>query len=71
MNAALRPLYPHQERAVDATRASMAAGKRRVMAQSPTGSGKTVLAARIIKSARAKRKRVAFVVLPDQAGQAA
>lgn len=59
---ALRPLRPHQERALDALRASLAAGKRRPMLQAPTGFGKTLLAAHIIRGALDKNKRVAFTV---------
>jgi DNA repair protein RadD len=59
---ALRALRPHQERALDALRASLAAGKRRPMLMAPTGAGKTLLAAHIIKRALAKGRRVAFVV---------
>jgi superfamily II DNA or RNA helicase len=60
--AALRPLRPHQERALEASRASLAAGKRRPMLQAPTGFGKTLLAAHIIRRALDKGKRVAFTV---------
>ena len=59
---ALRPLRPHQERALDALRASLAAGRRRPLLQMPTGAGKTLLAAHIIRRALDKGKRVAFVV---------
>jgi DNA repair protein RadD len=59
---ALRALRPHQERALDALRASLAAGKRRPMLMAPTGAGKTLLAAHIIKRALDKGKRVAFTV---------
>jgi DNA repair protein RadD len=59
---ALRPLRPHQERALAALRASLAAGKRRPMLQAPTGFGKTLTAAHIIRRALDKGKRVAFVV---------
>ena len=60
--AALRPLRPHQERALEALRQSHAAGKRRPMVQAPTGAGKTLLAAHIIRLALAKGKRVIFTV---------
>jgi DNA repair protein RadD len=62
LSAALRPLRPHQERALDALRASLAAGKRRPMLQAPTGFGKTLMSAHIIKRTLDKGKRVAFVV---------
>ena len=59
---ALRSLRPHQERALEALRASISAGKRRPMLQAPTGFGKTLSAAWIIQMALDKGKRVAFVV---------
>jgi DNA repair protein RadD len=59
---ALRPLRPHQERALDALRASLTAGRRRPMLQAPTGFGKTLTAAHIIQRAPDKGKRVAFTV---------
>jgi DNA repair protein RadD len=59
---ALRPLRPHQERALENTRLSLASGHRRTMVQAPTGFGKTLTAAHIIRRARAKGNRVAFVV---------
>jgi DNA repair protein RadD len=62
VTTALRPLRPHQERAIDALRQSMAAGHRRPMLQMPTGSGKTLTAAHIVSSALDKGNRVAFVV---------
>src|ERR1700722_20741587 len=71
MTAALRPLRPHQERALESLRASLASGHRRPMLQAPTGFGKTLTAAHIIQRALDKGKRVAFVVprksLIDQA----
>ena len=62
LSAALRPLRPHQERALEALRGSLAAGHRRPMLQAPTGFGKTLTAAHIIQRALDKGKRVAFVV---------
>ena len=58
----LRPLRLHQDRALEALRASLAAGHRRPMLQLPTGAGKTRIAAEIIKRALDKGKRVAFTV---------
>ena len=58
----LRPLRPHQERALEALHASLATGHRRPMLQMPTGAGKTLLAAHIIRRALDKGKRVAFTV---------
>ena len=62
MSASLRPLHPHQERALEALRGSLAAGHRRPMLQAPTGFGKTLTAAHIIQRALDKGNRVAFVV---------
>ncbi|GAA0235904.1 Putative DNA repair helicase RadD [Methylorubrum aminovorans] len=57
-----RTLHPHQVKALDGLRSSLMAGFRRPMLQAPTGFGKTVLAGAIVKGARAKGKRVLFVV---------
>lgn len=51
----LRPLRPHQERALNALRQSLATGHRRPMLQAPTGAGKTLLAAHIVSSALNKK----------------
>jgi len=51
-----------QDGALEALRQSALNGERRVVMQAPTGFGKTVLAAALIKSARAKGKRVLFTV---------
>jgi DNA repair protein RadD len=60
--SALRPLRPHQERALEALRASLTTGKRRPMLQAPTGFGKTLTAAHIIQRALDKGNRVIFTV---------
>ncbi|BAU93413.1 helicase domain-containing protein [Methylorubrum populi] len=57
-----RTLHPHQVKALDSLRSSLMAGFRRPMLQASTGFGKTVLAGAIVKNARAKGKRVLFVV---------
>ncbi|AWI90257.1 hypothetical protein C0214_19550 [Methylobacterium sp. DM1] len=57
-----RTLHPHQVKALDGLRSSLKAGFRRPMLQASTGFGKTVLAGAIVKNARAKGKRVLFVV---------
>jgi DNA repair protein RadD len=62
MTAVLRPLRPHQERALESLRTSLAAGHRRPMLQAPTGFGKTLTAAHIIERALNKGKRIAFTV---------
>lgn len=54
-------LRPYQDEAIMCLRDALKAGKRRVIVYSPTGSGKTVIAAEIIRYARRKSKRVAFV----------
>jgi DNA repair protein RadD len=58
----LRPLRSHQERALEGLRASLASGHSRPMLQAPTGFGKTLLAAHIIRRVLEKGKRVAFTV---------
>jgi superfamily II DNA or RNA helicase len=55
-------LWPHQSRALEALRQTVRQGVRRIVVQSPTGSGKTKLSAAIVESAREKDKRVAFCV---------
>lgn len=57
-----RELRPHQTQAIAALRYSLATGKRRPMLHLPTGAGKTVVASAIVESARAKSKRIIFVV---------
>lgn len=59
---ALRPLRPHQVRAMEELRQSIGTGHRRPMLQLPTGAGKTVVAAHIVAGARSKLKRVTFCV---------
>jgi DNA repair protein RadD len=58
----LRPLCPHQQRALDDLRVSVARGHRRPMLQAPAGFSKTLTAAHIIQRALDKGKRVAFTV---------
>jgi DNA repair protein RadD len=58
----LRPLRPHQERAIEALKNSLLTGHRRPMLQAPTGFGKTLTAAHITQAALDKGKRVAFTV---------
>ena len=55
-------LRDYQTRAITELRQSLATGSRRPVVQSPTGSGKTVIAAAIINMARNKDKRVLFCV---------
>jgi DNA repair protein RadD len=60
----LRPLRPHQEAAIEALRASLMAGHKRPMlaAPTPTGFGKTLTAAHIIRRALDLNNRVIFTV---------
>jgi DNA repair protein RadD len=60
--SALRPLREHQERAISELRRSLASGYKHPMVQMPTGGGKTLMSAHIIRGALDKRKRVAFCV---------
>lgn len=55
-------LRPYQSKAIDSLRDMMRAGISRVVMQLPTGAGKTIIAAAIIRMAREKGKRVLFVV---------
>ena len=57
-----RELRPYQSKAIDDLRRSLASGKRRPVLQLPTGGGKTVVAAEIIRLARDKGRRVTFCV---------
>src|SRR6187399_2770255 len=57
-----RDLHPHQARAIDLLRLSLARGRRRPILQLPTGAGKTITAASIVESALGKGKRVLFTV---------
>lgn len=55
-------LFDDQQQAVDAVRASMAAGHKRVLMQAATGSGKTVMASYILRAARERGSNTWFVV---------
>ncbi len=64
-------LRPYQHAAVEALRHSLQAGYRRPVLVSPTGSGKTNIAAAVVRGALDKNKRVLFLAprreLIDQA----
>jgi len=55
-------LRKYQTDAIASLRQSLAAGHKRPVMQLPTGAGKTVIAAAIIRMAREKGKRVIFAV---------
>ncbi len=55
-------LRDYQQEAIDRLRDSLRAGSRRPMLQSPTGSGKTLVASTVVRMARDKGKRVIFCV---------
>ncbi len=54
-------LRPYQAAKVSEARAMMGQGKKSICLVSPTGSGKTIIAAHIIHSALAKKRRVLFL----------
>lgn len=54
-------LRDYQQNAIDSLREAMA-GKEKPVLSAPTGSGKTLIASEIFSLARAKHKRVVFVV---------
>lgn len=66
-------LRPYQAAAIQNCRLSMAGGSQRIILCSPTGSGKTEIGMALVKGARVKHKRVAFLCnrihLIDQASR--
>ena len=58
----MKTLRPHQTKAIEQLRASLIAKKKRPVLRLATGSGKTLIATKIIANAQAKGKRVMFVV---------
>jgi superfamily II DNA or RNA helicase len=57
-----RDLRDYQAEAIEKLRESLRLGLRRPMLQAPTGAGKTLVAATLVRMAREKDKRVVFVV---------
>jgi superfamily II DNA or RNA helicase len=55
-----KTLRPHQDEAMRMLRESFVGGNTRTVMSAPTGFGKTLVAATIIKGAMAKGKRVIF-----------
>ncbi len=58
---AVMQLRPYQLAVIDELRARLASGKRRIVLNCPTGGGKTVVAAELIRAAVAKGTRVVFL----------
>lgn len=58
----MKTLRPHQSLAIDLLRDSLRTGHKRPVLCAPVGFGKTLVAASIVKMARAKGNRVLFVV---------
>jgi len=58
----LNPLRTYQVNAINSVREALQSGLKRIILQAPCGAGKTLMAASIVSSAKAKNKRVAFVV---------
>jgi superfamily II DNA or RNA helicase len=59
-------LRPYQDEVVDEFERKVAEGIRRIIIVAPTGAGKTVIAAEIIKRAAAKSQRVLFLAHRDE-----
>lgn len=57
----LVPLRPYQQETIDATRAELRAGRRRIVVVLPTGGGKTVIGSAIISAALEKGSRSLFL----------
>jgi superfamily II DNA or RNA helicase len=64
MEASLPPLRAWQERCVPQIRQAVKEGHKRIVVQSPTGAGKTLLAAHLFANSISKGKRPMFTV-PD------
>lgn len=55
------PIYDFLQKAIDQLRLKISQGKKRILIVSPTGSGKTSLAAEIIRLAHGKNKKIVFM----------
>jgi DNA repair protein RadD len=55
-------LRPYQIEIINEVKAHMVAGEKRILVVAPTGSGKTVLVAHMLKAAMGKGKRCNFTV---------
>lgn len=55
-------LRPYQDRMLDEARAHMRSGLRRILTVAPTGAGKRIIAAYVIKTAVERGKRCGFLV---------
>ena len=55
-------LRDYQQGAIESLKQRLQAGSKRPVVQAPTGAGKTVIAAAIVKMAREKGKRIIFTV---------
>ena len=62
MEKGLYPLRPYQASAMEALKAKLRGGAKRVVIQAATGSGKTLLAAHVVAGAIGKKNRTAFTV---------
>jgi superfamily II DNA or RNA helicase len=58
-------LRDYQQRSVDQLRAAYARGVRRILLSLPTGAGKTIVAAEIIRLANLRRPRSVCCSSPD------
>lgn len=62
MSSAPKVLYPHQQRALDEIKQAIADGKKRIIVQAPTGFGKTLTAAWLIREYIETGGRIIFTV---------